>query len=256
MGFRLLPAIDLLNGSVVRLRQGRYDEVTRYPFAPLELARRYHAAGARWLHLVDLDGAREGRPGNLPVIRRILAELPALSIQVGGGIRDEASAADWLDAGAARVVLGTAAVRRPELVGRISASRPGSVTVAVDARGGEVAVAGWTEGSGVTPEQLARDAESAGAAAVLFTAIERDGTGSGPDVEATVALQSELRIPVLASGGVAHLAHLEELVARGVRGAVVGRALLEGDVDLGQALQLESDDLGPPAGLSSTPRVG
>jgi len=238
----LYPAIDLLAGTVVRLRRGRYDEVTRYPVTPVELALRYQRAGARWLHVVDLDGARTGQPGNLAAIREVVAAVPGLAVQVGGGVRDAAAATAWLDAGAARVVLGTAAVRDPELVATLSAARPGTVTVAVDARGGEVAVSGWTEGAGVPPEAVARRAEDAGAAAILFTAIERDGTGEGPDVPATVALQGALRIPVLASGGVASAAHLERLRSAAVRGVVVGRALLDGTLDPVDALRVAAGE--------------
>lgn len=232
----ILPAIDLLEGRVVRLRRGRYDDVTTYAPDPGPVAEGFARAGACWLHVVDLDGARAGRPGNVAPIREVLRRAPGLRVQVGGGIRDEATARTWLDAGVERVILGTAAVRDPSLVERVSAARPGSVAVAVDARGGRVAVEGWTETTAETPAAVARRLADAGAGAVLFTAIERDGTGDGPDVEATAALQRQVQVPVIASGGVGSLDHLRGLARAGIRAAIVGRALYEGQVDLAEAL--------------------
>lgn len=232
----ILPAIDLLDGRVVRLRRGSYDDVTVYREDPVAVAEGFRRAGAEWLHVVDLDGARDGRPGNLPLIERLVRMTPTFRVEVGGGIRTEAMANAWLEAGVERVVLGTAAVRDPSLVSRLAARWPGGVAVAVDARDGRVAVEGWTETTRETPAALARRLADAGAAAFLFTAIERDGTGDGPDVEATAALQAEVPVPVVASGGVGSLEHVRTLARAGIRAAVIGRALYEGQVDLADAL--------------------
>ncbi|MEM1415507.1 MAG: 1-(5-phosphoribosyl)-5-[(5-phosphoribosylamino)methylideneamino]imidazole-4-carboxamide isomerase [Myxococcota bacterium] len=230
----LIPAIDLLEGKVVRLRQGRYEEPTVYDDDPVGVAARFAEAGARRLHVVDLDGARDGAPGNVEVIAAILARVP-VAVQVGGGIRDAEVAARWLDAGAERVVLGTAAIKNPALVRSLAETRAGSVVVAVDARGGEVAVEGWTEGSGVAAEALAREVDGWGAAAILYTNIERDGMRGGPDVPGTAALQAQVEATVIASGGIGSLAHLVALREAGVRAAVCGRALYGGAFTLPEA---------------------
>jgi len=230
----LIPAIDVLGGQVVRLHQGRYDAATVYGDDPSAWARRFHEAGATRLHVVDLDGARDGRPGNVAVIERILAAAP-LRVQVGGGIRTRESAERWFEAGVARVVLGTAAVRDPALVRDLAASKPDGVVVAIDAQAGEVKVEGWLEGTGVQAPALAREVDAWGVAAVLFTAIERDGTSVGPDVAATAALQQGLRATVIASGGIGALAHLAALRDAGVRASVCGRALYSGAFTLAEA---------------------
>lgn len=231
----LIPAIDLLDGKLVRLHKGDYGAVTVYSDDPAGFARRFHEAGARRLHVVDLDGAREGTPRNVDVIAAILAAAP-LAVQVGGGIRDEHAARRWFDAGVARVVLGTAAVKQPDLVQRLCADHPDAVIVAVDARGGEVAVEGWLEGSGRGALELAREVDGWGAAAILYTVIDRDGTREGPDVAATAALQASVRATVIASGGVGNLEHIRALAAAGVRAAVCGRALYSGAFSVEEAL--------------------
>jgi phosphoribosylformimino-5-aminoimidazole carboxamide ribotide isomerase len=231
----LIPAIDLLGGKVVRLHKGDYGAVTVYSDDPAGQARRFYDAGARRLHVVDLDGAREGRPRNVEVIEAILAAAP-LRVQVGGGIRDEASAERWLSAGVERVVLGTIAVKRPEIVRRLCARHPGGVIVALDARAGEVAVEGWLEGSGRSVLDLARDVDGWGVAAILYTVIERDGTSEGPDVTATAALQAEVKATVIASGGIGGLHHLISLRVAGVRAAVCGKALYSGAFSLEAAM--------------------
>jgi phosphoribosylformimino-5-aminoimidazole carboxamide ribotide isomerase len=187
------------------------------------------------LHVVDLDGARDGRPGNVETIRAILRAAP-LRVQVGGGIRDEAAAQRWLSAGVERVVLGTAAVKQPAMVQRLCAAHPGGVIAALDARGGEVAVEGWLERSGRAVHELAREVDAWGVAAILFTVIERDGTSAGPDVAATLALQAEVSATVIASGGIGELEHVRVLARAGVRAAVCGRALYSGAFDLKDAL--------------------
>jgi phosphoribosylformimino-5-aminoimidazole carboxamide ribotide isomerase len=230
----LIPAIDLLGGKVVRLHRGRYDEVTVYSERPVEQARVFYDAGARRMHIVDLDGARDGEPKNLAVIEAILKAVP-LQVQVGGGIRNEAVAQRWLSAGAQRVVLGTAAVKNPQLVQALCKAHPSAIVVAVDERDGEVAVEGWLEGSGRNVVDLAREVDGWGAAALLHTVIARDGTREGPDIDATLALQQQVRATVIASGGIGELEHIRTLHARGVRAAVCGRALLSGAFSIPEA---------------------
>jgi phosphoribosylformimino-5-aminoimidazole carboxamide ribotide isomerase len=231
----LIPSIDLLAGKVVRLRKGDYAAVTVYSDDPPAQARRFHAAGAQRLHVVDLDGARDGKPGNVAVITAILQATP-LRVQVGGGIRDEPSAQRWLDAGVARVVLGTAAVKQPDLVRRLCTKNPGGVVVAMDARRGDVAVEGWLEASGRSVVELAQEVDGWGAAAILHTVIDRDGTHAGPDVAATASLQAAVKTTVIASGGIGTLVHIQALASAGVRAAVCGRALYSGAFTLEQAL--------------------
>ncbi len=230
----LIPAIDLLGGKVVRLERGRYDKVTVYSERPVEQARVFFDAGARRLHVVDLDGARSGSPQNLAVIEAIMRTVP-VRIQVGGGIRDEVVAKRWLSAGADRVVLGTAAVKDPAFVQRLCAEHPGSVVVAVDERDGEVAVEGWLEGSGKRAPDLAREVDGWGVGAILHTVIARDGTKEGPDIDATLALQAVVNATVIASGGIGDLSHIRALAQRGVRAAVCGRALLSGAFSVPEA---------------------
>jgi phosphoribosylformimino-5-aminoimidazole carboxamide ribotide isomerase len=223
----LIPAIDLLGGKVVRLTRGRYDQVTVYSERPVEQARIFYDTGARRLHVVDLDGARSGQGQNLSVIEAILRAVP-VRIQVGGGIRDERSARRWFDAGADRVVLGTAAVKNPEFVKRMCAAHPEGIVVAVDERDGDVAVEGWVEASGVAAGELAARVDGWGVAAILHTVIARDGTREGPDIDRTLTLQAAVKATVIASGGIGELAHIRELAQRGVRAAVCGRGLLSG----------------------------
>lgn len=230
----LIPAIDILGGRVVRLQRGDYDAVTVYDHDPADAAARFEAAGAKRLHVVDLDGARDGAPGNVPAIERILSRT-GLAVQVGGGVRDAHAARRWLDAGAARVVLGTAAIKHPEFARDLCEQRPGGVVVAIDARDGEVAVEGWLEGSGRRAEDLAREVDGWGVAALLYTNIDRDGTREGPDVEGTAALQGLVGATVIASGGIGTLDHLRALDGAGVRAAVCGRALYSGAFTLEEA---------------------
>ena len=231
---KLIPAIDLLDGKVVRLHQGDYAKVTVYAADPVAEARRFAQAGAKTLHVVDLEGARSGAPAHEAVVREIL-ESVSMDVQVGGGIRTRESAERWLAAGASGVVLGTAAIRDPDMTRALCAAHPGKVIVAVDARAGEVSVEGWTEGSGVRVEELATDADLWGVAALLYTDVERDGTREGPAVEATAALQRRVRATVIASGGIGTLEHLEALALAGVRSAVCGRALYSGAFTLADA---------------------
>jgi phosphoribosylformimino-5-aminoimidazole carboxamide ribotide isomerase len=232
----LIPAVDILGGKVVRLHQGDYERVTVYDDDPSAAALRFEHAGARRLHVVDLDGARDGRPGNVGAIERILAHT-SLAVQVGGGIRGAEAASRWYEAGAVRVVLGTAAIKAPDFTRSLCRERPDGVIVAVDARDGEVAVEGWLEGSGRRAEDLAREVDGWGAAALLYTNIGRDGTREGPDVEGTAALQRAVRATVIASGGIGTLEHLRALAAAGVREAVCGKALYSGAFTLEDAFR-------------------
>lgn len=233
----LIPAIDLLGGKVVRLHQGDYGSSTKYADDPVAMAESFASAGAARLHVVDLDGARTGAAGHLSVISRIL-ERVGLEVQVGGGIRDRDCAERWLDVGAARVVLGTVAVKDPDLAADLCATHPGRIVIAIDARGDDVAVHGWREGSGMAVADLATRADAWAAAAILYTEIERDGTGLGPAVERTALLQEGLRATVIASGGIGSLEHVTALRAAGVRAAVCGRALYEGAFTLREALAM------------------
>jgi phosphoribosylformimino-5-aminoimidazole carboxamide ribotide isomerase len=231
----VVPAIDVLDGRAVRLRRGRYDDVTIYADDPVEPARRFHDEGARRLHVVDLDGARAGRPVNVAVVERILAAVP-LAVQVGGGVRDESSARRWLGAGAS-VVLGTAAVKSQALVEKLAREPGGRLVVALDARrGGEVAVEGWVEAGGVKVMEVAREMVRLGVVRFLYTNIDRDGTEEGPDVEGTLALQEALpAVVVMASGGVGSVQHIRALASAGIREVIVGRALYEGSLTYAEA---------------------
>jgi phosphoribosylformimino-5-aminoimidazole carboxamide ribotide isomerase len=236
----LYPAIDLRAGRCVRLWQGAYERETVYGDDPVAVARGFAAAGARWLHVVDLDGARAGRPVQTDLVRAICTGA-GIPVQVGGGLRDEAAVADVLAAGAARVVLGTVAVREPERGRSICRSHPGRIAIGLDARDGRLRVAGWTEGSAATATELAARAADWGAAAIIYTDIARDGTEEGPDLEGTRAVARAAGVPVIASGGVGSLAHVRAVAALGadgVTGLIVGRALYTGAVPLPDALAI------------------
>ncbi len=238
----LIPAIDLLAGRVVRLTKGNYDDVTVYADDPIPFVTGFEDAGARTLHVVDLDGARSGEPTNVAVIERVLAHT-SLRVQVGGGIRTAETARRWLRAGASRVVLGTAAISRPDMVEALCAEKRGSVVVALDARDGVVAIEGWRETSGVSVDELAPRVESWGAAAILFTNIARDGTREGPDVEGTAELQQLVQIPVIASGGIGDLSHVKALAQAGIVAAVCGRALYSGAFSMAEGLAAAREEV-------------
>lgn len=230
----LIPAIDLLDGKVVRLHRGDYDQVTVYDDDPVAMARRFESAGAVRLHVVDLEGARRGTPAHEWVIRGILSETK-LQVQVGGGVRNEDVAARWIDAGASRVVLGTVVVKASEEARGICERFPGAVVVALDARDGKVAVEGWQEQSEHDVVELAKLVDRWNIAAILFTNIHRDGTRKGPDVNGTAHLQAQVASTVIASGGIGTLDDLRALAHAGVRSAVCGRALYSGAFTLYEA---------------------
>jgi phosphoribosylformimino-5-aminoimidazole carboxamide ribotide isomerase len=236
----LFPAIDLKGGKCVRLLRGDMDAATTFNENPADQARKFEAAGCRWIHVVDLDGAFAGAPVNAPAVRAILGAVK-VPVQLGGGIRDAAGIAAWLDAGINRVILGTVALRNPDLVRQACKDWPGRIVVGIDARGGHVAVEGWAETSDVRAVDLAKKFADAGVAAIVYTDIERDGAMGGPNVEATAALAKASGIPVIASGGVSSLDDLRALKAHagdGIVGVISGRALYDGRIDLGQAVRL------------------
>jgi len=236
----LYPAIDLKGGQCVRLLRGEMAAATVYNDDPAAQARAFRDAGCAWVHVVDLDGAFAGRPVNADAVRAILAAVD-VPVQLGGGIRDRAGIEAWLEAGVARVVLGTVALRDPALVIAACKAHPGRVAVGIDARAGKVAVEGWAETAEVTAEQLALQFEDAGVAAIVFTDIDRDGALQGPNLAATAALARRLSTPVIASGGVSSLDDLKAiagLAADGVAGAIVGRALYDGRVDAAAAARV------------------
>jgi phosphoribosylformimino-5-aminoimidazole carboxamide ribotide isomerase len=234
----LYPAIDLKDGQCVRLLKGDMDKATVFGGDPAAQAAAFAAAGCRWLHIVDLNGAFAGRPVNAEAVEAILGAVD-VPVQLGGGIRDMATIEGWLGRGVRRVILGTAAVRDPELVRRAARAHPGGVAVGIDARGGKVAVEGWAETTDMEAVDL-RAFEDAGVAAIIYTDIDRDGAMQGPNVAATAALASAVTIPVIASGGVSSLDDLAALKASGapLDGVISGRALYEGAIDLGAALRL------------------
>ena len=236
----LYPAIDLKDGQAVRLLRGEMATATVFNDDPADQARTFEAAGFAWLHLVDLNGAFEGRPVNRAAVESILAAV-AIPAQLGGGIRDMATLSAWLEAGVARVILGTAAVKNPELVRAACREFPGRVALGIDARGSRVAVEGWAEVSEIAVLDLARRFADAGAAAIVYTDIARDGVLQGVNVEATADLARATDVPVIASGGVADLADIEALMAAasdGIQGAIIGRALYDGRIDAAAALDL------------------
>ena len=230
----LIPAIDLLDGKVVRLHQGKYDEVTVYDNDPVAMAKRFEDQGAVRLHVVDLEGARRGQPAHVAIIQGILRETD-LQVQIGGGVRNGEVAAQWMDAGAARVVLGTVVVKAPEVARAICDRYPEGVVMALDARDGRVAVEGWQEQSEQDVVELAKEVDGWNLGAILFTNIYKDGTREGPDVEGTAGLQSQVDTTVIASGGIGSLDDLRALLAAGVRSAVCGRALYSGAFTLSEA---------------------
>ncbi|MBI1244607.1 MAG: 1-(5-phosphoribosyl)-5-[(5-phosphoribosylamino)methylideneamino]imidazole-4-carboxamide isomerase [Alphaproteobacteria bacterium] len=236
----LFPAIDLKEGKCVRLLRGEMSAATTFNENPADQAAKFVAAGCRWIHVVDLDGAFAGAPVNARAVEAILAAVK-VPVQLGGGIRDGARIKAWLEAGIARVILGTVALRDPGLVKQACRDWPGRIVVGIDARDGRVAVEGWAETSDVLAVDLARRFEDAGVAAIVYTDIDRDGALQGPNVEATAALARAVRIPIIASGGVSSLDDLRALKARaadGIAGVISGRALYDGRIDLAEAVKL------------------
>ncbi|QPN58071.1 1-(5-phosphoribosyl)-5-[(5-phosphoribosylamino)methylideneamino]imidazole-4-carboxamide isomerase [Synechococcus sp. CBW1107] len=236
---QIIPAIDLLDGQCVRLHQGDYDRVTRFSDDPVAQALSWQEQGAERLHLVDLDGARSGQPINDAVVRAITASL-TIPVQLGGGVRTAERADDLLACGLDRVILGTVAIEQPDLVRQLAARHPGRIVVGIDARNGLVATRGWIEDSRTQATELAASFEGSGVAAIISTDIATDGTLAGPNLEALRSMAEATSLPVIASGGVGSVTDLLALLSLaplGVEGVIVGRALYDGSVDLGEALQ-------------------
>jgi phosphoribosylformimino-5-aminoimidazole carboxamide ribotide isomerase len=231
----VIPAIDLRGGRCVRLVQGDYDREIVFSDDPLATARRWAADGARRLHVVDLDGAREGRPVNAETVQRII-ETTDLPVQIGGGVRDLDAVDGWLSAGADRVVLGTAAIRDPDLAAEACRRHGKHIVVSIDAREGVVVAEGWRETTGERAETLLRRLADAGVGRFVYTDVARDGMLTSPNFEAVEALVAASKAPIVAAGGVAEVAHLARLAELGVEGAIVGRALYDGRVNLKEAL--------------------
>ena len=236
----LFPAIDLKNGQCVRLEQGDMARATVFNLDPAAQAASFAAQGFEYLHVVDLDGAFAGKPVNAQAVEAMLKKV-TMPVQLGGGIRDLKTVEAWLEKGITRVIIGTAAVRDPELVKTASKKFSGRVAVGLDARDGKVAVEGWAETSQVTVLDIARRFEDAGVAAIIFTDIARDGLLKGLNLEATIALADRVSIPVIASGGFASIDDVKALLdprAKKLAGAIVGRALYDGRLDPAAALKL------------------
>ena len=233
MGFSLYPAIDLKGGQVVRLKRGEMDQATIYADDPAAQARSFIEAGFGWVHMVDLDGAFAGKPANAAAVSAIIAAVPGAKLQLGGGIRSMATAEAWLAAGVSRIILGSAAVKDPDFARAACRAFPGRVALGIDARDGMVATEGWAETSDVSATDLARRFEDSGAAAVIYTDIARDGMLTGVNVAATAALARAVRLPVIASGGVAGVEDITALRAEGagIEGAILGRALYDGRIE-------------------------
>jgi phosphoribosylformimino-5-aminoimidazole carboxamide ribotide isomerase len=239
----LFPAIDLKNGQCVRLEQGDMARATVFNLDPAAQAKSFAAQGFEYLHVVDLDGAFAGKPMNAQAVETMLKAV-TMPLQLGGGIRDLATVEAWLAKGVARVIIGTAAVRDPELVKNAARKFPGRVAVGLDARDGKVAVEGWAETSQVTALEIARRFEDAGVAAIIFTDIARDGLLKGLNLDATLALADRISIPVVASGGLASIEDIRAMLtprAKKLAGAIAGRALYDGRLDAATALALIRD---------------
>lgn len=250
----VIPAIDLLDGKCVRLYQGNYDRASIFNDNPVEVARQWAEQGATRLHVVDLDGAKAGKSVNLSVIEAIATAIE-IPVQVGGGLRDRAGVAKLLDTGVQRAILGTVAVEKPELVTQLCNEFPEQIVVGIDARNGMVATRGWIETSEVAATDLAQRMAQQGAAAIIYTDIHRDGTLSGPNMDALRELAESIDIPVIASGGVSSLTDLLSLLSLepiGVTGVIVGKAIYTGDVSLKEAVRAVGDgrwqDIPPDTG--------
>jgi len=238
--FEVIPAIDLLEGNAVRLSQGRYDAATVYDADPVNVATRFRDAGIRRLHVVDLEGAKAGRPVQGAAVKSILEAVGTIPVQLGGGLRTIEGVDEALGWGLDRVILGTAALRDPDLVKNAAAKHSGRIVVGIDARDGNVAVEGWTDSSETTAVDLGKRFEDAGVAAIVYTDIARDGMLTGPNLPQTAALARAISIPVIVSGGVATTQDIIDSAAlrdEGICGVIVGRAIYTGSVDLDEALR-------------------
>lgn len=240
----LIPAIDIKDGKCVRLKQGRMEDDTVFSDDPVAMARRWVEAGARRLHLVDLNGAFEGKPMNAGVVHDIIEAFPDVPVQIGGGIRDEETIQTYLDAGVSYVIIGTKAVNAPHFVSDICLAFPGHIIVGLDAKDGKVAIDGWSKLSHHDVIDMAQHFEHDGVEAIIYTDISRDGMMSGVNVDATVKLAQAIHIPVIASGGITNLDDVRALCAvenEGITGAITGRAIYEGTLDFVEAQKLADE---------------
>lgn len=240
----IYPAIDIRGGRCVRLTEGRFDAETVFADDPAEMALKWAGLGAEFLHLVDLDGALAGEGKNVPVIQRILKSV-SIPVQLGGGIRNLETIEKLLELGVTRLILGSAAVKNPELVAEACKKYPGHIAVGIDAKNGEVAIEGWGQGSGVAATELAQKMASFGVETIIYTDISRDGMLSGVNVETTAALARACGVPIIASGGVASLDDIRRVKAvegDGVQGCIIGKAIYTGAVDLKEALALAKEE--------------
>ena len=240
----IYPAIDIRGGRCVRLTEGRFDAETVFADDPAEMALKWAGLGAEFLHLVDLDGALAGEGKNVPVIQRILKSV-SIPVQLGGGIRNLETMEKLLDLGVTRLILGSAAVKNPELVAEACKKYPGHIAVGIDAKNGEVAIEGWGQGSGVAATELAKKMAGFGVETIIYTDISRDGMLSGVNVEATAALARACGVPIIASGGVASLDDIRRVKVvegDGVQGCIIGKAIYTGAVDLKEALALAKEE--------------
>lgn len=241
---RIYPAIDLRNGKCVRLTEGCFDKETVFSDSPAAMAAKWQGAGAEYLHVVDLDGAVAGVSRNMEAIKSILAAVN-IPVQLGGGIRSMENIENWLNIGISRVILGSAAVRNPQLVAEACQRYPGRIAVGIDARNGYVAVDGWEKNSNIKAAELTRQMADYGVAAIIFTDISRDGTLSGVNVEATAEIAACSGVPVIASGGVASLEDIRRLLPyakKGISGCIVGKAIYTGALQLEEAIRLAGDE--------------
>lgn len=239
----IIPAIDIKEGRCVRLRQGRMDDETIFSENPVEVADRWIDEGAQRIHLVDLDGATSGAPRNFSIIKEIATNHPDIPIQVGGGIRDEDTVQEYLECGVQYVIIGTRAVTAPHFVNDLCLEFPNHIIVGLDAKNGKVAIDGWSKLSHHDVVDLAQHFESDGVAAIVFTDVSRDGMMQGLNVESTVELAAAIHIPVIASGGVTTIDDIKNICStdeEGIIGAIVGRALYEGTIDLAEAQEIAS----------------
>ena len=233
---QVIPAIDLRGGRCVRLRQGDFDQETVFGDDPAAMALRWQSEGAERIHLVDLDGAKAGRPVNVEAVKQVV-ERVGVPCQLGGGLRDQATIATWLSSGLDRVVVGTQALRDPDWFARMAELFPGRLLLGLDARDGRVATAGWIDVSSIQALTFARQFESLPIAGIIYTDIERDGMLGGPNLESIAALAGSVKAPVIASGGIGELKDLDHLAALPVSGCIVGRALYDGRFSLSQAIR-------------------
>jgi phosphoribosylformimino-5-aminoimidazole carboxamide ribotide isomerase len=234
----ILPAIDLIDGQCVRLIQGQYDRKITYKDDPLAQAQEFYDAGAQWLHVVDLDGAKQGMPVNAEVVAKIAKEVP-MKVELGGGIRDEAAIVTMLEAGVTRLILGSSAIKQFDWFGQMARKYPDRLVLGLDARGVNLATEGWLDQGSQSILDFAKQAVDLPLAAIIYTDISKDGMLDGPNVERTKQLAEAVNLPVVAAGGVTTVEDIKTLTAAGIAGAIIGRALYEGSITLTDALEAE-----------------